>query len=120
MAFPIINFKVGSDEVTEAHKELATSKLSSLERHITGTATVCDVEFEKITNQQSGNVYRVETNLSVDGKLYRAEATSDSFEKAIDMMRNEIDKEIRRASSKRETLFKRGGRKIKEMLNFGG
>ena len=83
------------------------------------SSSICDVEFEKMTVQQNGNVFRMEANLEVDGKLYRAEATMDSFEKAIDEVRSELDKELRRANSKKETLFKRGGRKIKEMLRFG-
>lgn len=119
MSFPIINFKTTNTEVAPDLKELAQQKLSSLEKFTGDVPMICDVEFEKVTDQNSGNIYRVEVNLTVDGKLYRAESTRDSFEKGIDGVRDELDKEIRRASSKQETLLKRGGRKIKDMLRFG-
>lgn len=119
MAFPMINFKVTSAQVSDELKDVVEMKFSSLEKFIGNATAICDVEFEKMTAQHSGNVFRMEANLQIDGKLYRAEATMDSFEKAIDEVRSELDKELRRANSKKETLFKRGGRKIKEMLRFG-
>lgn len=119
MSFPIINFKKNDADVTEALLELAEEKLQTLEKFIGEAPTLCEAEFEKVSNQQSGFVYRFEVNLEVNGKLYRADAVGDSFEKAIDEVRNELDKELRRARDKKDTLIRRGGRKIKEMLRFG-
>lgn len=115
----MINFKVTNTEVADDLKNVAESKLTTLGKFIGEAPTVCDVEFEKVTNHhQQGNIHRVEINLEINGKLYRAEATEESFEKAIDEVRADIEEELRRATSKENTLLKKGGRKLKELLRF--
>lgn len=117
MSLSITNFKATNTEVDEALQELLTQKFQSLTKYIGDESDVkCEVEFEKVTHSQSGNVHRVETNLWLAGTLYRAEATEGAFEKAIDEVRDELDKELRRAHKKRDDLAKEGGRKIKEMM----
>jgi len=121
MAFPIIQFKATNTEMNEELQDFTEKKLSSLEKFINDEETdlKCAVEFEKITAQQSGEVYRVEVNFFKEGTLFRAESTKDGFEKAVDEVRDELDKEMRRAHKKQATMVKRGGRAIKDMLRFG-
>tara|TARA_B100000745_G_scaffold284560_1_gene219298 strand:+ start:1742 stop:2110 length:369 start_codon:yes stop_codon:yes gene_type:complete len=121
MAFPMVQFKATNLELEGALQDLVEQKLHTLEKYLEeGQDLKCEVEFEKVTAQQSGNIHRIEVNLYRDGTMFRAEATEDSFEKAADEVRNELDKEMRRAGKKQETMFKRGGRAIKDMLKFGG
>lgn len=120
MTFPTIQFKATNTETDEALQTLLEQKFNSLDKFVGDETDVkCEVEFEKVAPSQSGHVHRVEANLWLHGKMYRAEATEESFEMAIDEVRNELDKELRRANDKRDSLIKRGGRKIKEMLRFG-
>lgn len=120
MSFPTINYKATNTELQQHLQRLVDQKFESLEKYIGAeTDARCEVEFEKETAQQSGNIFRVEANLWLAGKLYRAEASEASFEIAIDEVRNELDKELRRANDKQNTLMKRGGRAIKKMLRFG-
>ena len=120
MSFPIIQFKATNTELIGELQDILENKLRSLEKYLGDeTDLKCAVEFEKITSQNSGKIYRVEVNLYVKGKLHRAESTETTFEEAIDEVRNELDKELRRSNKKRDTLMKKGGRKIKEMLRFG-
>ena len=120
MAFPMIQFKATNTEMIGELQDIMEMKLHSLEKYIGDeTDLKCAVEFEKVTAQHSGQIYRVETNLHVGGKLYRAEATETTFEEAIDEVRNELDKEMRRSNKKHETMVKKGGRIIKDMLRFG-
>lgn len=120
MAFPMIQFKATNTELIGSLQDIMEQKLHSLEKFIGDeTDLKCQVEFEKVTAQNSGPIYRVETNLYVGGKLFRAESTETTFEEAIDEVRNELDKELRRSNKKRETMFKKGGRAIKEMMRFG-
>lgn len=121
MTFPMIQFKATNTELEGSLQDLIETKLHTLEKFIGDETDVkCEVEFEKVTTQNSGPIHRVETNLYVAGTLYRAEATEMSFEEAIDEVRNELDKEMRRAGKKQETMVKRGGRAIKNMMKFGG
>jgi len=120
MTFPTPNFKITNADVPQALQTLLERKLQPLQRYLGDeTDVVCDVEFEKVTARERGPVHRIEINLQVAGDLYRAEATLESFEAAIDEVRDELDKELRRKNRKQETLFKKGSRKIKEMMRFG-
>lgn len=120
MAFPSINFKITNAEIDDLLKEVTEGKLANLDKFVGDAPAICDVEFERVTNHhQQGNIHRVEINLEVNGKLFRAESTSESFEKAVDEVRAELEESMRRARSKEETLLKRGGRRIKELLRWG-
>ena len=120
MGLPVINFKATNTELDPALQNLVTVKFSSLEKYIGEETDVkCQVEFEKETTSQSGDIFRVEANLWMRGKMYRADASMDCFEKSIDEVRAELDKELRRANKKRGGLVKRGGRALKNMMRFG-
>ena len=120
MAFPMIQFKATNTELIGDLQDIMEMKLHSLEKYIGDeTDLKCQVEFEKVTTQNSGQIFRVEANLYVGGRLYRAESTETTFEEAIDEVRNELDKEMRRSNKKHETLMKKGGRAIKRMMRRG-
>ena len=120
MAFPTIQYKATNTALDERLTVLVNQKFESLAKYVGDETDVkCEVEFEKETAQNSGNIFRVEANFFLAGKLYRAEASELNFEKSIDKVRAELDKELRRSRNKHETLIKKGGRKIKEMLKFG-
>lgn len=117
MTFPRIIYKFNDLEEAQVLTELVEHKCESLEKYLGDkNSAVCDFEFSKVASQQNGQVNRVGVNLVVDGTLFRAEATEESFEKAIDEVRDELDKELRRAKEKSETLLKQGGREAKEMM----
>lgn len=122
MSFPTINTKATNIELTPELTELVDQKLTPLEKFLPDEESdmKCDVELEKGGEHQSGNIYRAEVNLYVSGTLYRAEATEDQIEKAIDRVRDDVKRELRRANAKRDSLIRRGGRKIKDMMRFGG
>lgn len=122
MGLPTIQYKGKNVHLDNAWLDLIEQKFQSLEKYIGDETDVkCDVEFEKETREHhnSGRIHRVEVNLFLKGTLYRAEASEESFEIAIDEVRAELDRVLRSANKKRETLIKRGGRKIKDMLRFG-
>lgn len=121
MTLTPIMFKHNSAEETRQYEALVEQKFQTLAKFIGAESDVRrEVEFEKVAPRQSGSVYRTEANIWVAGKLYRAEATEATFEKAIDVVRNELEDEMRRAHSKKESLLKRGGRKLKDMMRWGG
>lgn len=117
MALPHINYKYNGLEEAQTLAPVVDQKLSVLAKYLHGNETVtCDFEFEKVAAQQQGRVFRAEVNLLIDGTLYRAEATEESFEKAIDEVRDELDKALRRAKDKQVTTDKQAGRAAKEQL----
>ncbi|PJC56193.1 ribosomal subunit interface protein [Candidatus Kaiserbacteria bacterium CG_4_9_14_0_2_um_filter_41_32] len=120
MTFPTIAYKHTNTNVDYKLQDLLVQKFSSLEKYIGDETDVrYEVEFEKVTPQQNGNIYRVETNLWLKGNLYRAESIDENFEKATDEVRDQLAKKLRRASKKHTNRFLQGARRIKEMMRFG-
>lgn len=112
-----ITYKYNDLEEAKALTSLVESKLNVLQKFTSPDSSVlCEVEFEKVTAQQTGQVFRFEVNTTIDGKLYRADAVETSFEKAIDEVRSELDKELRRAKSKENSVLRRAARKFKKTL----
>lgn len=120
MTFPQINFKITNTSVNDDLKVTLEQKLHTLEKYLGKETDVkCDAEFEKVAPSEKGKIYRVEVNLFVSGIMHRAESTQETFIEAIDEVRNELDKELRRRNKKHMTLIKKGGRKIKEWMRWG-
>lgn len=116
--FTNIMYKATNVELEASWKILVEQKFSGLEKYFKdGDEVLCEVEFEKETAHQSGNHYRMEANLTVNGKLFRAEDTNESFEKAVDEVQAELDKLLRKANEKEGTLFKKGGRMLKQLMH---
>lgn len=121
MTFPMISYKYKNAEDADALAQLTDQKLEPLGKFIPdGTATTCEVEFEKIGAHQHGKVHRVEANLRVDGTLHRAEAVEESFEEAIDEVRDELNKKLRRSKDKSKSLLRQAGQQVKEKFFRGG
>ena len=60
------------------------------------------------------------SNFWLAGKMHRAEATEATFEAAIDVVKDELDRELNKEHDKHQTLVRKGGREIKEAIRFGG
>ncbi len=117
-----LNIKGSNLELTDAIKESIRHKLDSVLKHIRhpeADRTVVQVEVEKTTGQMKGDIFRAEINLSTDGLNYRAESTSVDLYLSIDAAKEELVREIDKGKGRKETLFRRGARVIKEMLRFG-
>ncbi len=121
MSFPRISIKTTHVELTGEIEDLLDQKLKPLEKFISNEETdvSCNVELEKVTEHQSGKIYRVEVNFKIAGRLHRAESTEDQIERAVDVVRDELKRELRRAENKHRSLVRRGGAALKEMLMFG-
>ena len=120
MTFPIVNYRYNDLSEAQTLADVVDQKLAAFDKYIGNAKSVsCDVEFQKVAPKQNGQIFRLEVNLLVDGTLHRVEATEESFEKAIDEVRDELDKELRRSKEKQETLDKQAGRKIKEKIMAG-
>jgi ribosomal subunit interface protein len=121
MSFPSIVVKATNIELTPGLSSLIDQKFMALDKLIPAheTDVRCKVEIEKLTEHQSGKIYRIEADLFVGGKPFRAEATEEQVEKAIDEVRDELKRELERAHGRRKSLLRRGGQALKDMLRFG-
>lgn len=73
------------------------------------------VEVGKITRgQRQGDIFRAEINLSINGQLFRAEKTEESLMAAIDLVKDELAREIRKYKDQQTTALVRGARSWKK------
>ena len=116
-----INFNFNNYPEAQALTKVAEQKLHTLQKFISQQQSViCDAEFDKVSANNKGAIFNFAVNLEIDGVLHRAEATEESFEAAVEEVRAELDKKLRRSKSKSDTLFKKGGRAIKRLIARGG
>jgi ribosomal subunit interface protein len=120
MNFPTITFTHKNVSTDPALQTLLTNKLTSLQKYLDGARSVrCEVEFERVTAHAHGPICRIEVNLWRGDRLSRAEATEETFEKAVDEVRRNLEHELERAHDKRVSMFRKSARRLKEMMRWG-
>ena len=113
-----VNFNYNNHTEAQNLTDTTEQKLASLKKFITeGTPTICDAEFDKVAANKKGAIFQFSVNLQVDGTMHRAEATEESFEAAVDEVRDELDKKLRRTKSKKDSLGKKAGRAMKNLIS---
>ena len=101
-------------EIPERFHELATEKLSKLERYDQKVITV-DVEVSKEPNpRRADEAHRVELTVRTKGPIVRAEAAADDRYTALDMAMDKLSGRMRRAAERRRAA-RTGGRNPKSV-----
>ncbi len=122
-----MNIKITSKdfELTPAIEEYINKKVSSLEKFLGVQDNIlCEVEVGKVTgHHKSGDIFRTEVNIVEPGntQVYVVAEEADIYT-AIDVVRDEAERVIVSKKKKKDTLFRRGGASIKNILkriNFG-
>jgi ribosomal subunit interface protein len=73
------------------------------------------VEVGKVTRgQRRGDIFRAEVNLIIEGQLIRVKETEESLTAAIDLVKDELQREIKQHKDKRMTKYIRGARSWKK------
>lgn len=114
-----ITSKFTNIESTPAISEYIDKKVTMLEKFIdeNDTSALADVEVGKTTNRHAGGeVFRAEINFHVGTKHLRAESTTSDLYASIDEAKDEIARELDVSKKKETTLFRKGGKKIKDIL----
>jgi ribosomal subunit interface protein len=119
MSFQNIAFRHNNIGVDSELDGFVAEKLDSLSKYVNASEARVEVEYERVASHRQGEICRVEVNITTGRDFYRAENTKETFEAAIILVRDELDKEMNKAQNKRSSLFRRGARRIKEMMRFG-
>lgn len=112
------NIKATAIELTPAITDYIKTKISHLDRltnyHEEARA---DVEVGKITNHhKNGEIMFAEINVRLDGKLFRQVVNEADLYAAIDQSKDKIESDISSYLKKKNRLFRRGGRAIKNFV----
>ena len=100
-------------------EEYLDKRLEAIEKLVDpeNPTLLVEVELGKTTkHHQSGDIFRAELNLTIDGNSFRAVSEKGDLNSAIDEMRDEIINELRSYKGKRQSLVKRSGARIKALL----
>ena len=113
-----VQIKATEIALTPAIKDYAEKKILALEKFFVGAGEVlAQIEVGKTTqHHKSGNVFRAEVSIRAGGQNYYAVSEKDDLYAAIDEVKDEVAQEVISSKSKKETLFRRGGAKIKELI----
>lgn len=112
------NLKTKNIDADQELKDYLAKRIKKFEKLISEDASpvLADIELERMTGQQSGEIFRAEVNLKVSENYLRAEETKEDIRDAIDAMQEEMVRELRDAKEKRQTQTRDGAREAKEKL----
>ncbi len=103
-------------EITPAIQEYLDKRLQGIEKFLDENAIV-EAELGKTTNHhRSGDIFSTHLNVTVNGDFVRASAEEVDLYSSIDVARDELQDILSSRKDKKQTLWKRGGQKIKDLL----
>lgn len=106
-------------ELNEDLKNYLEKRLEAIGKMVdlNNPTLLAEVELARTTeHHQTGDIFKAELNLSIDGQRFRAVAERLDISTAIDEMRDQIIHELRTYKGKKQSLIKRGGAKLKMLL----
>lgn len=114
----IINIKSSSFELTEEVRNHLNRRLEGLKKFLPERkgAALLDVELNRVTKHHTGDVFKVEMNIQINGRVFHAESTRPNLYEAIDQIKDEITRELGSFKDKKLSLLRRGGQKIKNLI----
>lgn len=120
----VINIKTTGFEMTPEVNNYVDEKLDTIAKLAVvedqDTEIKCDIELEMTKEQRSGEIWRAEMNLSISQDKFRAESRGETIFAALDELKDEMSKILRRNKKKRFDILRRGGAKMKDWMRFGG
>lgn len=118
-----INIKGTNFDLTESLRVYTSQKIQDLSHLLPGGMENANVfvELGRTTlHHNKGDVFRAEIIIKMPGSSLRAESSAADVYAAIDMVKDELHTEILKFKNKKDALYKRGWRKIKNLMRFSG
>jgi ribosomal subunit interface protein len=113
-----IRIKTATFDLTPSLRIYLQKKLDTLDKFLPKDGSVfADVELAQTTkHHHKGDIFRVEVNLKVPGRLIRAVAEEWDLRVAIDAVKDELQREITMNKEKNISLYRKGARLLKKLL----
>jgi len=118
-----IQVKTTNFDLTEAIAQNIEEKLRVIENRLRSVEDqdeiLARVEVGRISNHHNkGDVYKASVHLEIPGERnLHAEAVEADLATAIDQVKAELEREIRRSHEKNRDAERRGGREAKEIMH---
>lgn len=114
-----INLKSTAFEITNDISNYLHERLESIEKFLPedGNSFMIDVELGKTTrHHNAGDIFRAEINIHIGKRAFRAVAEQTDLRSAIDVVKDEITRELSAHKEKRISLIRRGGAQLKNLI----
>lgn len=117
-----INLKATNMDLSDPVVDYVVKRVTNLGRILkkiqnAGGEIVFHFEVAKTTNHhKSGEVYRADSNVTIDGEQFYASSEKGDLYAAIDDCKDKLFIEIKKKKDKTKTLYKRGAQKLKDMV----
>ncbi len=113
-----IDLKTKNFNITPSIKTYLQEKLNSLDKFLPNDESIfADVELAQTTrHHHKGDIFKAEVNLTVPGRLIRVVAEKWDLHAAIDVVKDELQREITVSKEKKLSLYRRGARLLKKLL----
>lgn len=117
-----IQFKGTNYDLADDITALAERKLQALKKFLGKPEKPAQayVELGMLPEmRENGDTWFAETNLEIEGALFRAKTEATTLRSAIEKMTKELAIELRGAKKKTETARRKAGGRFKEFMRFG-
>ena len=112
-----INIKATNMDLTEAIRDYIDKRFDSIKKFFENNEYSVYVEIGKTTkHHKSGDFFKAEFNIKINGKNYYTVSEKEDLYSAIDEAKEEIVRQIKGGKDRQKTLFRRGAISIKKML----
>ncbi|MFH1200750.1 MAG: ribosome-associated translation inhibitor RaiA [bacterium] len=117
-----INLQGKGMELTESIKDYISKRVTNLEKLLsniekTGGEVAVNFEVAKNTNHHKlGAVFHADCLINIKGEKFYSSADEEDLYQAIDVVKENLFREISKNKDRRQTLFKRGALSVKKML----
>jgi ribosomal subunit interface protein len=118
----MITYKITGDNVpmTEADQAYVEKRFQRFDRFIKGDyPKEMTVTVRKMIAHERDNAFKVEVAFSPAEENYFVSTEQKDFHTAVDVANNELWREITGQKGRKDTLFHRGARRLKELLKRG-
>ena len=119
MKFIIKSKDIKISDDFNSYIEKRIGKLEKFLEDVDSELLEATIEFEKIIGRQKqGEVSQTHVNLQFPGKLFRSEVRGENLFSMVDDVKEELEAEIKKYKTKKDTMFKRGARSVKKLYRL--
>ncbi len=111
------NIKATGVTLTDEVRRYLDKCLHKVEKYVGGeSSAMANVELERLMSHEAGEMFRGELTISGAGLSVRAESEGTTLHAAIDTLEATAVGELRKLKGKRQHLFRRQAKRIKDFI----
>lgn len=114
-----INIQGTHIELTDSIRDYLDKRIAGLDKMVDSETAEANAQVElgrTSSHHKSGDVFRAEINITVEGKYLRAVSEKEDLYSAIDDMKDEIFREVKKHKDRHRSLVRRGSHRMKNMM----